>query len=250
VSGSIADKPARLVASSEPIVLSAPVARFVGRGGEKLHAALTRFGVDVRGRRALDAGASTGGFTDCLLQAGAASVVAVDVGHGQLHQRLREDPRVTTLERTDIRTVSLASLGDLPVDLVTADLSFISVARVVPTLVGEVAAPGSPVIILAKPQFEAGRVEVSRGKGIIRDPVLHRRALDDVAGALVAAGAEVIGAIPSPITGSAGNIEFLLHARTRSDAGTGETRRHPTGSELDDLLDAAVAEAHSGDLRR
>ena len=250
MSGSIADKPARLVASSEPIVLSAPAARFVGRGGEKLHAALTRFGVDVRGRRALDAGASTGGFTDCLLQAGAASVVAVDVGHGQLHQRLREDPRVTTLERTDIRTVSLASLGDRPVDLVTADLSFISVARVVPTLVGEVAAPGSPVIILAKPQFEAGRVEVSRGKGIIRDPVLHRRALDDVAGALVAAGAEVVGAIPSPITGSAGNIEFLIHARTRSDAGTGGTRRHPDGSELDDLLDAAVAEAHSGDLRR
>jgi 23S rRNA (cytidine1920-2'-O)/16S rRNA (cytidine1409-2'-O)-methyltransferase len=247
VSGSVADKAARLVASSEPIELAA-TARFVGRGGEKLDAAFRRFQVDVRGKRALDAGASTGGFTDCLLQAGAASVVAVDVGHGQLHQRLRQDPRVTTLERTDIRSVSLTTLGNRPVEVVTADLSFISVARVASRLVGEVAVPGSPVIILAKPQFEAGRVEVSRGKGIIRDPVLHRRALEDVATALIAAGAEVIAVMPSPITGAAGNIEFLLHARTGS--GPHGVDGHRGGSHLDDLLDAAVAEAHRADLRR
>jgi 23S rRNA (cytidine1920-2'-O)/16S rRNA (cytidine1409-2'-O)-methyltransferase len=249
----VADKPARLVAPSEPIELAAPPSRFVGRGGEKLQAALDRFDLDVTGYRALDAGASTGGFTDCLLQAGAASVVAVDVGHGQLHHRLRQDPRVTVLERTDIRSVSLATLGGRPVDLVTADLSFISVARVAPTLVGEIAAPGSSVVILAKPQFEAGRVEVSRGRGIIRDPELHRRAIGEVADSLVAAGACVVGAIPSPITGSAGNIEFLLHARTRDPGGLpgdGEVDPHPAGPGLAELLDAAVAEAHRGDLRR
>jgi 23S rRNA (cytidine1920-2'-O)/16S rRNA (cytidine1409-2'-O)-methyltransferase len=243
VSGSVADKPARLVASSEPIELAAPPSRYVGRGGEKLDAALDRFDVDVRGSRALDAGASTGGFTDCLLQAGAASVVAVDVGHGQLHQRLRDDPRVTVLERTDIRSVSLATLGNQPVEVVTADLSFISASRVVATLVGEVALPGSTVIILAKPQFEAGRAEVSRGKGIIRDPVLHRRALGDVAAALASAGAQVVGVMPSPITGAAGNIEFLIHARTA--VGTDHHRSYP-----DALLDAAVDEAHRTDLRR
>ncbi len=256
MSGTVADKPARLVASSEPIELAGSPSPFVGRGGEKLQAALVRFGIDVGGRRALDAGASTGGFTDCLLQAGAESVVAVDVGHGQLHHRLRTDPRVTVLERTDIRNVSLASLGHRPVDVVTADLSFISAVRVVPTLVGDVAVPGAPVIVLVKPQFEAGRAEVSRGKGVIRDPALHRRALGDVAGALESAGAVVVDAMPSPITGSAGNIEFLLHARTRSDDATGSAvptdRDDPgaVGSDLAGLLDAVVTEAHDGDLRR
>jgi 23S rRNA (cytidine1920-2'-O)/16S rRNA (cytidine1409-2'-O)-methyltransferase len=242
VSGSIADKPARLVAAAEPVELVGSPPRFVSRGGEKLDAALTRFAIDARGARALDAGASTGGFTDCLLQAGAASVVAVDVGRGQLHQRLRGDPRVLSSERLDIRDVTLETVGGKPVDLVTADLSFISVARAVPVLVGEVVIPGSPVVILVKPQFEAGRAEASRGKGIIRDPAIHRRTLGEVASALDAAGAVIMGAMPSPITGSAGNIEFLLHGLTPP----GPDGPRPGGQVPDvrALLDEVVSEAH------
>ena len=248
MSGSIADKPARLVAAAEPVELLGSRPRFVSRGGEKLDAALTRFSIDPRGARALDAGASTGGFTDCLLQAGATSVVAVDVGRGQLHHRLRSDPRVVDCERLDIRDVTPETVGGRPVDLVTADLSFISVARAVPVLVGEVALPGAPVVVLVKPQFEAGRVEASRGKGIIRDPAIHRRTLGEVASALTAAGAVIMGAMPSPITGSAGNIEFLLHATTPMAPGTGVP---PPGSisDVPALLDDVVAEAHRHEKR-
>jgi 23S rRNA (cytidine1920-2'-O)/16S rRNA (cytidine1409-2'-O)-methyltransferase len=236
------------VAASEPIKLLGSPPRFVSRAGEKLDAALTRFAIDASGVRALDAGASTGGFTDCLLQAGAASVVAVDVGHGQLHQRLREDARVVCLEHLDIRQVTLATVGGVPVDLVTADLSFISVIKAVPTLVGEVAVPGAPVVILAKPQFEAGRVEVSRGKGIIRHPEIHRRTLGEVAGALEVAGAVIMGVMPSPITGSAGNIEYLFHARTPLAAGSAAPPPVPTAP-VAAMLDAAVAEAHQAEPR-
>jgi 23S rRNA (cytidine1920-2'-O)/16S rRNA (cytidine1409-2'-O)-methyltransferase len=242
VGGSVADKPARLVAAGEPIELADGPPPFVGRGGEKLQAALARFELDVDGVRALDAGASTGGFTDCLLQAGASSVIAVDVGRGQLHERLRADPRVVNCERLDIRDVTLATVGGTPVDVVTADLSFISVTRAVPVLVGAVAVRGAPVVILVKPQFEAGRAEASRGRGVIRDPAVHRRTLQEVADGLLASGAAIMGAMPSPITGSAGNIEFLLHARTPSapdavGAATG-------GADVPELLDSVVAEAH------
>jgi 23S rRNA (cytidine1920-2'-O)/16S rRNA (cytidine1409-2'-O)-methyltransferase len=243
VSGAVADKPSRLVAPAEPVELLGPPPRFVGRGGEKLDAALHRFSIDVSGRRALDAGASTGGFTDCLLQAGAASVVAVDVGRGQLHPRLRSDPRVVCREQLDIRDVTLETVGGIPVGLVTADLSFMSVTRAVAVLTGEVVAPDSPLVILVKPQFEAGRVEASRGKGVIRHPDIHRRTLAEVAGALADTGADIVGAMPSPITGSAGNLEFLLHART-PPAGRPVADRSPTASGLSDLVDRAVAEAH------
>ena len=240
VSGSIADKPARLVSPAEPIELLGDRPRFVSRGGDKLRAALDRFGLDPSGRRALDAGASTGGFTDCLLQAGAAHVVAVDVGHGQLHPRLRGHPRVTTLERLDIRNVTLDTLGGTPADFIVADLSFISATRAVPVLAGPVTAPGAPLVVLVKPQFEAGRVEASRGRGVIRDPEVHRRTLGEVATALVAAGAVIMGAMPSPITGHSGNVEFLLHARTPGGAA-------PDGpTDIVALLDAAVTEAHAG----
>jgi 23S rRNA (cytidine1920-2'-O)/16S rRNA (cytidine1409-2'-O)-methyltransferase len=245
VSGSVADKPSRLVSSGEPVELSGDRPRFVSRAGDKLCAALDRFGIDPTGLRALDAGASTGGFTDCLLQAGANSVVAVDVGHGQLDQRLRHDPRVMSHERLDIRDVCLATVGGSPVDLVTADLSFISVVRALPVLTGEVARPAASVVILVKPQFEAGRIEASRARGIIRDPEVHRRTLGEVADALGASGAVIMGAMPSPIRGSTGNIEFLLHARTPGPspdpAGPGDP---PTGARS--LVDAAVAEAHRG----
>jgi len=252
VGGSIADKPARMVSRAEPIELLGAPPRFVGRGGEKLQAALERFAIDPGGKRALDAGASTGGFTDCLLQAGARQVIAVDVGHGQLHQRLRDDPRVANFERLDIRHVDLETVEGDPVDLAVADLSFISVARAVPVLVGEVVAPGAPIVILAKPQFEAGKSEASRGKGVIRDPEIHRRTLGEVASALQAAGAVIMGAMPSPITGSAGNIEFLLHARTpRRHGSEAGTTRGPESSDFDvsAALDAVVAEAHGTQAR-
>jgi 23S rRNA (cytidine1920-2'-O)/16S rRNA (cytidine1409-2'-O)-methyltransferase len=229
------------VAAAEPIELLGSRPRFVGRGGEKLDAALRRFGIDASGCRALDVGASTGGFTDCLLQAGASAVFAVDVGHGQLHQRLREDDRVTNLERLDVRDVTLATVGGVPVDLVTADLSFISATRAVPVLTGGVAVPGAPIVLLVKPQFEAGRIEVSRGRGIIRDPEIHRRTLGEVASALEASGAAIIGSMPSPITGSAGNIEYLLHART--SPGTAVTASADP-DRLAAMLDDVVAEAH------
>jgi len=237
VSGSLADKPARLVSPAEPIELLGDAPRFVGRGGDKLQAALDRFALDPAGRVALDAGASTGGFTDCLLQAGAAGVVAVDVGHGQLHPKLRDDPRVRNHERLDIRAVTLASVDGTPVEFVVADLSFISATRAVPVLTGEVVAPGSPLVLLVKPQFEAGRVEVSRGRGVIRDPDIHRRTLGEVATALEDAGAVIMGAMPSPITGHAGNVEFLLHART---PGGGVV---PGPVDIDAVLEAALAEA-------
>jgi len=184
----------------------------------KLAAALVRFGVSVEGCRALDAGASTGGFTDCLLQHGAAQVYAVDVGHGQLDPSLRADPRVCVLERVNVRGLDLATLRAAdstfaPCPVVVADLSFISLRTVAPALCGEVAAPGADLVVLVKPQFEAGRAVVSQGKGVVRDPRVWERALDGVASALVSAGTGIMGAMASPLTGASGNAEYLLHAR-------------------------------------
>ncbi len=212
VSGSVAQKPAHQVSASEPIVLAGPPARFVSRGGEKLDAALGHFGVLVAGREVLDAGASTGGFTDCLLQRGAKLVVAVDVGHGQLHPRLRADPRVEVMERVNVRHLGPAALGGRRFELVTADLSFISLKTVAPAL-SSVAKPGADLVVLVKPQFEAGRAEVSRGRGIVRDPEVWQRALGDVASAFSALGAVPTGQVPSPLAGADGNREFFLHLR-------------------------------------
>jgi 23S rRNA (cytidine1920-2'-O)/16S rRNA (cytidine1409-2'-O)-methyltransferase len=241
VSGVVADKPARMVSAAEPIEFASSAMRFVSRGGEKLRAALDRFSIDVAGARVLDAGASTGGFTDCLLQAGASWVIAVDVGRGQLHERMRRNPKVMCLEQHDIREVTLSTVGDAPVDMATADLSFISVTRAIPVLTGDVVARGAPIVVLVKPQFEAGKAEASRGKGVIRDPVVHRRTLGEVASALVASEAVIMGAMPSPITGHAGNVEFLLHAIAH---GSGPAVADARGVDVDGLLDAAVEEAH------
>jgi 23S rRNA (cytidine1920-2'-O)/16S rRNA (cytidine1409-2'-O)-methyltransferase len=207
--GSIADKPSRLVGPDEPLVVSGAGPRYVGRGGEKLEAALAQFGIEVRDRVALDAGASTGGFTDCLLQAGAARVVAVDVGRGQLHERLRADPRVEVRERTDIRSV--AGTGER-YPLVVADLSFISVRSVAASLVA-LAGSSADMIVLVKPQFEAGRAEVSRGRGVIRDPAVWQRALDGAITAMQSAGAANMGVMVSPLRGADGNVEFLAWFR-------------------------------------
>lgn len=210
VNGAVADKAARLVAAGDAVTVEGPPARFVGRGGEKLDAAVSGFGVDVEGRRALDVGASTGGFTDCLLQRGAAHVVALDVGHGQLHPRVREHPDVTVLERTNIRDADVGLIGGL-VDLIVVDVSFISLGVIIPTLV-TLCQPGSPMVLLVKPQFEAGRSEVSRGRGVVTDPAIHERVRLEVADALTNAHATVAGWMDSPILGGQGNREFLVHA--------------------------------------
>ena len=235
----MADKPARLVAGSEPVViLDTAARRFVSRGGDKLDAALDGFCLDVTGRRCIDAGASTGGFTHCLLERGAASVVAVDVGHGQFDASLRAHPRVILLERTDVRALSADTVGG-PVDVVVADLSFISLVPVVPVLLGTLAAPGADLVVLVKPQFEAGRAQASRGRGVIREPALRRQALARVASALTSHGASIMGAMASPVLGPAGNAEFFLHARVGAP-GAGEAAPQ-TG--WDAMVDAAVATA-------
>ncbi|MEY2449508.1 MAG: rRNA (cytidine1920-2-O)/16S rRNA (cytidine1409-2-O)-methyltransferase [Acidimicrobiaceae bacterium] len=211
VGGAVADKPARLVAASDAILVHGPPRTYVSRGGEKLAAGLDGFGIAVAGRRALDAGASTGGFTDCLLQRGAGHVIAVDVGYGQLHERLRSDDRIDLRERTNIRTLDAVSIGG-PVELVVADLSFISLRTVAPALLA-CAAPGADLLLLVKPQFEAGRAEASRGRGVIRDPEVRARVLEEVSSALSELGAAIMGTMESPLKGADGNVEFLLHAR-------------------------------------
>jgi 23S rRNA (cytidine1920-2'-O)/16S rRNA (cytidine1409-2'-O)-methyltransferase len=250
VAGAPAEKPARLVSADEPLVVLGPPSPYVSRGGQKLAAALERFSIAVADRRALDAGASTGGFTDCLLQHGAAHVYAVDVGHGQLDSSLRADARVTVLERVNARSLDAGVLRAAdpsfePCPLLVADLSFISLRSVVPALVGEVAAPGADLVLLVKPQFEVGRAAVSRGKGVVRDPALWQDALVGVASALVSAGTGIMGAMASPLTGAAGNAEFLVHART-SGPGAGPGPGLGTGPDPDGvtaLFRAAVAEA-------
>ena len=208
VGGALAERSARQVDAAEPIELVGPRPRFVGRGGEKLDAALERFAIDVSGYTVLDAGASTGGFTDCVLQRGASSVVAVDVGHQQLHERLRADCRVEVHERTNVRTWSADALGGRRFDLVVADLSFISLTAVAVPLTCRAV---GPLVVLIKPQFEAGRAEASRGRGVIRSRESWEASLGRVQAAFACPGAAMIGLMVSPITGAEGNVEFLAH---------------------------------------
>lgn len=217
VRGGPATNPAALVSSGDAVHRAEAGRRFVSRGGDKLSSALAEFGVDARGRRALDAGASTGGFTDCLLREGAAGVIAVDVGYGQLAWSLRTDPRVVVRERTNVRHLQRAALPFVP-DLVVADLSFVSLAGLVPHLVS-LASEAADLVLLVKPQFEAPAGAVPAG-GVVRDPQVRRRAIQRVATACDAAGAGTIAVVTSPIAGSAGNVEYLLHARVGAPAGT------------------------------
>jgi 23S rRNA (cytidine1920-2'-O)/16S rRNA (cytidine1409-2'-O)-methyltransferase len=202
------DKPGEQVPEDAELELERPP-RFVSRGGEKLQNALEAFGVDVAGRDCADVGASTGGFTDCLLQAGAARVAAIDVGYGQLHPRLRSDPRVTALERVNAR-----SLRELPFapDLVVCDVSFISVTKALPPVLA-LAAPGWEALVLVKPQFEAGRSDVA--KGVVRDPRIHRRVLENVIEAARAWDAVTVGVVDSGLPGPKGNREFFVHLAHR-----------------------------------
>ncbi|HDQ73480.1 MAG TPA: TlyA family RNA methyltransferase [Chloroflexi bacterium] len=203
VDGQISDKPGARVPVDTHVTLEERP-RFVGRGGEKLQAALDRFDVDVAGRVAADVGASTGGFTDCLLQHGARRVYAIDVGYGQLAWSLRNDPRVVVMERTNAR--HLESLPE-PVDLVTADVSFISLDLILPRVVAWLSGSGD-VIALIKPQFEAGRVQVGKG-GVVRDPAIHREVLERVLQSAAQLELGLRGLMPSPLQGPAGNVEFL-----------------------------------------
>lgn len=212
VGGAFADKPARMVEPAQSIELTGPAPRFVSRAGLKLEAALEAFSVDPTGLHCLDAGSSTGGFTDCLLQHGAASVVAVDVGTHQLHERIRDDKRVDVREQTDIRSIAAQYLTS-GVDLVVGDLSFISL-RLILDKVAELLAGSGSAVLLVKPQFEAGRQEVSKGRGIITDPVIWRRVLLDVVGWADDVGLGFVDLVASPITGAKGNVEFIVYLTT------------------------------------
>jgi 23S rRNA (cytidine1920-2'-O)/16S rRNA (cytidine1409-2'-O)-methyltransferase len=186
---------------------------YVSRGGQKLRNALDAFGVEVTGRDCADVGASTGGFTDCLLQAGAARVVAIDVGYGQLHPRLRADPRVVVLERTNVRHVT--SLPFAP-ELVVCDVSFVSVAKALPPVL-VLARPQWEALVLVKPQFEA---EPGLGrKGVVRDPEVHRKVLESVIEAALAWGGETVGVVDSGLPGPKGNREFFVHLRHHEHPG-------------------------------
>jgi 23S rRNA (cytidine1920-2'-O)/16S rRNA (cytidine1409-2'-O)-methyltransferase len=229
VQGHPAAKAATLVTGDVPISLDEPTHAYVSRGGRKLEAALDRFGVDPSGRDCLDAGASTGGFTDCLLRGGAVRVVAVDVGYGQLAWELREDPRVHVMERTNVRDLRPEALPFVP-DLVVADLSFISLRTVLPAL-ASVAGADAEFVTLVKPQFEAGPGDVSRG-GVVRDPQAWRRSVEGVAATCADLGIGPLQAMPSPVLGPAGNVEFLLHARVGRPA---------RDLALDDVLREAAA---------
>jgi 23S rRNA (cytidine1920-2'-O)/16S rRNA (cytidine1409-2'-O)-methyltransferase len=200
-------KPGQLVASDAQLTL-VERPRWASRGALKLIAALDAWQIDPSGLACLDAGASTGGFTDVLLERGARIVYAVDVGRGQLIQRLAQDPRVVSMERTNLRT--LETLPE-PIDLATLDLSFIGLRLVLPA-VRRLLADHGRVIALVKPQFEAGRADVPRG-GVVRDPSVHQRVLDDLARDAPAAGFELLHWIPSPVTGGDGNVEFLAELR-------------------------------------
>ena len=209
--GAPLDRPGRAVSPDLELTIESGPA-YVGRGGIKLEAAMNEFRLDPAGRVAIDVGASTGGFTDCLLQRGAAMVYAVDVGYGQLDWKLRQDPRVIVMERTNIREMTTETLSERP-EFFTVDCSFISLRIVLPVLRGLLADTAEGVALI-KPQFEAGREEVGKG-GVVRDPAVHERVIADVRAAADRAGFDVRGVINSPLEGPAGNREFLAHLVVR-----------------------------------
>jgi 23S rRNA (cytidine1920-2'-O)/16S rRNA (cytidine1409-2'-O)-methyltransferase len=214
IGGLPAQRPATLVDEQVALSLVPGERQWASRGGIKLAGALAAFGVDPAGRRCLDVGASTGGFTDVLLAGGAMAVAAVDVGYGQLDWRLRSDPRVAVFDRTNFRTVDPGALGG-PFDLVVVDVSFISV-RLLAANLAACGRPGTDYVVLVKPQFEVGREHVGRG-GLVTDPERQAAAVAAIADAVQAAGIGVAGVCPSPITGLTGNREFFLHGRRGAD---------------------------------
>ncbi len=212
VDGRVVTKPSAPIAEGAAIIASAPYP-WVSRGGVKLAHALDAFGVDPAGRFCLDVGSSTGGFTDVLLARGAHHVVAVDVGHDQLHEKLRFDARVTSMEGQDARTLTQAQLAEIPT-LIVMDASFISLSALLPNVV-TLAAPQAEIVALIKPQFEAGRAAVK--KGVVRDEKIHAEVCDKARKELEALGWSVTGVVASPIEGGDGNREFLVHARKNEE---------------------------------
>ena len=229
VNGEVADKPGARVPLTAEIRIEAEPA-YVSRGGLKLEAALTAFSLDVGGLVAADIGASTGGFTDCLLQDGAARVYTIDVGYGQLAWKLRQDPRVVVMERVNARY--LQELPE-PIDLATIDVSFISLKLVLPAAI-RLLKPGGHILALVKPQFEAGREQVGKG-GVVRDPAVHQAVLHDLLAWAPANGLQAQGLVPSPLRGPAGNIEFLAYL------GVGQLRIELA---LEPLVEDCLFQAH------
>lgn len=223
VAGRKVDKAGALVATDAEIVLLHPPSPYVSRGGVKLEAAMAAFQIDVAGKTAIDVGASTGGFTDCLLQRGAVRVYAVDVGYGQLAWRLRTDPRVVILERRNIRALPAEAIPEAA-DLATVDVSFISLEKVIPVITPRLKDEGG-LIALVKPQFEVGKGEVGKG-GIVRSPEKRQAVLDRICGKAEEWGLAVIGTLPSPILGQKGNMEFLVYFK--KSAGSGEGSAPPS----------------------
>lgn len=212
-----ADKPGQMVDTTLEIRIKGETPRYVGRGGLKLEAALIEFHIGVEDKTCIDVGASTGGFTDCLLQHGAARVWAIDVGHNQLAWKIRQEPRVVVIEGQNARAIHPRQFPAL-FEVATVDVSFISLTKIFPALAACLA-DGADVIALVKPQFEVGRGEVGRG-GIVTDPLKHRRVLTEVAQAAASIGLSPVDVIPSPILGAGGNREFLVHLQKRSEAQT------------------------------
>lgn len=207
------DKPGALLAAEAALLVRGEDHPYVSRGGVKLAGALDAFGVDPSGKRCLDLGASTGGFTDCLLQRGATSVAAVDVGYGQLAHKLRVDARVLVLERTNARTLTPEQIGG-PSDLCVVDASFIGLGKLLDAI-ALCLRPGGELVALVKPQFEVGREIASKSRGVIRDPEVRAAAIAGVTGEVAAVGLEVLGTCDSPIEGPKGNLEAFVHARKR-----------------------------------
>lgn len=210
VNGKMVDKPGYRIKEEDEIEVKEPDRPYVSRGGLKLEAALKYFGIDVTGQVAMDVGASTGGFTDCLLRNGAKRVYAIDVGRGQLHWKLRNDERVICMEGTNIRYLDKSRISE-PVQLAVADTSFISLEKVLPKVM-EIVENGGTVIALIKPQFEVGREKVSKG-GVVKDPVARREAIDKIAKFSRSIGFEVLGVTESPLRGPKGNIEYFICLR-------------------------------------
>lgn len=236
VAGAVASKPATQVEASAALVVreDADDAGWASRGAHKLLGALEATGVPVEGRRCLDAGASTGGFTDVLLRAGAASVVAVDVGYGQLLWRLRNDDRVEVHDRTNVRELTAEQVAPAP-SLVVADLSFISLRLVLPALVRS-AAPDADLLLMVKPQFEVGRERLGSG-GVVRDPALRAAAVRDVVAAASGLGLRLMACAASPLPGPSGNVEYFVHLRGGAPL---------PADEVEQLVATAVAEGPGG----
>ena len=244
VDGSFADKPARMVDPGQAIVFVSPPPPFVSRAGTKLAGALDEFGIDPAGARCLDAGSSTGGFTDCLLQRGATHVVAVDVGTNQLHEKIRANSRVEVREQTDVRSLRPDHF-EAPFDLIVGDLSFISLRLVLPALV-PLLSPSGQMLMLVKPQFEAGKIEASKAKGVITDPDVWVRTLHEVLLCARQEGVRVDGLAPSSIRGGQGNVEFVAWLAVGGPTIDSVNEEEVAGSTNDAvLIDRAVDRAQS-----